>query len=137
MRSHRRVADAQDPLPMDLPAEPQQRRRPQATEEIIAGQALADASSSPAGPRRPLLHRMSSDALASRGWPPGTELLIDPERRPQRGDVALVIDRGRRIVGVFGLQLGRLALHTDAGAHWLGPTAEVLGVVVQADAPLH
>lgn len=84
----------------------------------------------------PLRHRMASDALASRGWPEGTELLVARGRRPRRGDVALVIDRGRRRVGVYGLELGRVALRSDHGSVWLGPTAEVLGVVVQAAPPL-
>lgn len=124
MRSDRRgVQDAE--LPIELPDPAPERRRAQRWTAVGAPT-----------PGAHLLHRLGSDVLASRGWPRGTELLVERGRRPQRGEVALVVDGGRRVVGELGLELGRVALRTDRGWRWLGPQAEYLGVVVQADAPL-
>ncbi|MDT0201677.1 hypothetical protein [Nocardioides sp. AE5] len=83
-----------------------------------------------------LRHRLEDDALASLGWPAGTELLLDPSRRPRRGEVVLAMDGVRRRVGIFEVQLGRAALRTDHGSVWIGRTDRVLGVVRVASAPL-
>ncbi|WP_141013002.1 hypothetical protein [Nocardioides sambongensis] len=124
MRSERSAGDEQGMLPFELevPEAARPRRAARAAPQDVVPV--------------PLRHRMATDALASRGWPEGTELLVARGRRPRRGDVALVIDGGRRRVGVYGLELGRVALRSDHGSVWLGPSAEVLGVVVQVAAPL-
>ncbi|KRA32499.1 hypothetical protein ASD81_13155 [Nocardioides sp. Root614] len=79
--------------------------------------------------------RLRNDALASHGWPAGTELLVDPDRRPRRGQVALVSEGGRLKIGVFDLQLGRGVLRTDRGSVWLGASARFVGVVTLVGAP--
>lgn len=84
----------------------------------------------------PMRCRLRNDALASRGWPAGTELLVDVTRRPGRGDVALVREGGRLKIGVFDRQLGRAVLRTDHGSAWLGDTARFVGVVTLVNAPL-
>ncbi len=80
--------------------------------------------------------RLRNDALASHGWPAGTELLVSTDRRPRRGEVALVREGGRLRIGVLEVQYGRSALRTDQGATLLGSTARMVGVVTVAGAPL-
>ena len=125
MRSEHGSADLQERLPLELGS------------TTPAGERSARASR----PRRNaeaglLRYRLRSDALASRGWPAGTELLIAPGRRPRRGQVALVREGGRLKVGVFEVQLGRAALRSDRGSVWIGASAEYVGVVTLAGAPL-
>lgn len=83
-----------------------------------------------------LVHRMADDSLAERGWPTGTEVVVDPARRSRRGEMVLACDGGLLRVGVLALELGRPALRTDAGVHWLSAGVEFLGVVVDAESPL-
>jgi hypothetical protein len=123
MRSAHR-SEGQDYLPFDLPP----------------GDPVPDdraaAVRRPAGPDR-LRLRLRTDALASRGWPASTELLVEPGgRRPRRGDVVLAREGGRLKVGVFDLQLGRRVLRSDHGSVLLGASAELVGVVTVASAPL-
>lgn len=122
MRSQVRSGEGQERLPFDLAPTP-------------SGEAAPDRAARPEhdGPVR---YRLPSDALASRGWPAGTELLIDPDRRPRRGQVALVREGGRLKVGVFDVELGRAALHSDRGSVWIGASAEIVGVATLAGAPL-
>lgn len=74
--------------------------------------------------------------FASRGWGPGTVLLTQPVRRAARGEMVVVRDGDRVLVGVLGLDVGRRALFTDHGATWLAEGARVTGVVVAAEPPL-
>lgn len=74
-------------------------------------------------------YRLANDALASRGWPAGTELLVTEGRRPVRGDVALVREGPRLRIGVFDVQFGRGVLRTDHGSTILGSGARHVGVV--------
>lgn len=76
-------------------------------------------------------YRLANDALASRGWPAGTELLVTEGRRPVRGDVALVREGPRLRIGVFDVQFGRGVLRTDHGSVILGSAARHVGVVTQ------
>ncbi len=98
------------------------------------------ARSAPVAPARqasgPPTMTLRDDALASYGWPAGTRLTLDPRRRPQRGDLAVVREGTRVSVGIFERQLGRAVLTTDAGSIWLGPGARHVGVATQAQAPL-
>lgn len=80
--------------------------------------------------------RLRNDALASHGWPAGTELVIATDRRPRRGEVALVKEGGRLRIGVLEVRFGRSALRTDHGSTLLGSTARMVGVVAVAAAPL-
>lgn len=121
MRSERR---GQEQLALDFAAPVAERRR------APAGAVLAAQGASR------LRHRVSNDHLVSRGWPAGTVLLVDGARRPRRGELALAVERGRRVVGVYDLELGRPALRHDRGSLWLSPGVDLVGVVVQADAPL-
>jgi len=120
MRSVRGGGAAQESLPLDLPA-PARRPRPKPA-------ARAE--------DEPLRIRLRNDALASRGWPAGTELLVDTARRPRRGEVALVREGGRLRIGVLEVQFGRSALRTDHGASLVGSSARMVGVVTVASAPL-
>ena len=122
MRSARRGVAAQECLPLDLPppVPPAPRERP--------AQLRADGED--------LRIRLRNDALASHGWPAGTELLVSTDRRPRRGEVALVREGGRLKIGVLEIQFGRSALRTDHGATLLGSTARMVGVVTVAGAPL-
>lgn len=126
MRSQRSSGDGQQRLPFDLlPAE--------------SGTAMSarrrSARTRPAAEDR-FRYRLRGDDLASRGWPAGTELLIDRSRRPRRGQVALVSEGGRLKIGVFDVQLGRAALRSDRGSVWIGASARVVGVVTTAGPPL-
>lgn len=124
MRSGRRVDGVQDHLPFDLAS-------------------TADTDDLPERVRRPRVapptdsnrFRLRNDALASHGWPVGTELIVDPAQRPRRGQVALVTEGGRLKIGVFDLQLGRAVLRTDRGSVWLGASARFVGVVTLVGAP--
>ena len=80
--------------------------------------------------------RIGAELAKARGWPAGTEVRIDPHARPGRGDVVLVIEAGRRGAGVYERRFGREVLVSDRGVRWLGPGVEVLGIVVDALAPL-
>jgi hypothetical protein len=80
--------------------------------------------------------RIGAELSAARGWPAGTEVRIDPEARPGRGDVVLVVAGPRRVAGTFERRFGRSVLVNDRGVTWLGPDVEVLGVVVAAAPPL-
>ncbi|MFC5730584.1 MULTISPECIES: hypothetical protein [Nocardioides] len=127
MRSKRGVGEGQECLPFDLPPTRSVGRPDEEVHEPVRP---------PAAPDRVRL-RLRTDALASRGWPAGTELLVEPAgRRPRRGDVVLTREGGRLKVGVFDLQLGRRVLRSDRGSTWLGASAEVVGVVTVAGAPL-
>ncbi|MBM7519965.1 hypothetical protein [Nocardioides nitrophenolicus] len=125
MRSVRGGAAAQECLPLDLPPPepPAARARPAANSP---GRADGD----------DVRIRLRNDALASHGWPAGTELLVSTDRRPRRGEVALVREGGRLKIGVLEIQFGRSALRTDHGATLLGSTARMVGVVTVAGAPL-
>ncbi len=113
---------AQECLPLDLPppVPPAPRERP--------AQVQADGED--------VRIRLRNDALASHGWPAGTELLVSTDRRPRRGEVALVREGGRLRIGVLEIQFGRSALRTDHGSTLLGSSARMVGVVTVAGAPL-
>ncbi len=125
MRSQRASGEGQPRLPLDVrptaPAAPSRRRTTRSRAERDG---------------EPLRYRLRGDELASRGWPTGTELLIDRGRRPRRGQVALVSEGGRLKIGVFDVQLGRAALRSDRGSAWLGASARIVGVAMLAGAPL-
>lgn len=74
--------------------------------------------------------------FASRGWGPGTVLLTQPATQAARGEMVVVRDGDRTLVGVLGLDVGRRALFTDRGATWLAEGARVTAVVVAAEPPL-
>ncbi|GAA3518202.1 hypothetical protein [Nocardioides daeguensis] len=123
MRSVRGGAAAQECLPLELPPPvppPAPRERP--------AQVKADGED--------MRIRLRNDALASRGWPAGTELVVSTDRRPRRGEVALVREGGRLRIGVLEVQFGRSALRTDHGATLVGSAARMVGVVTVAAAPL-
>ncbi|MCR1783264.1 hypothetical protein KVF89_12025 [Nocardioides carbamazepini] len=122
MRSVRGGAAAQECLPLDLPppVTPAPRDRPEAV--------VADGED--------VRIRLRNDALASHGWPAGTELLVSTDRRPRRGEVALVREGGRLRIGVLEVRFGRSALRTDQGATLLSSSARMVGVVTVAGAPL-
>lgn len=124
MRSVRGGVAAQECLPLDLPPPepPAARARPAAAKVVTDGEDVRI--------------RLRNDALASHGWPAGTELLVSTDRRPRRGEVALVREGGRLRIGVLEVQFGRSALRTDHGATLLGSSARMVGVVTVAGAPL-
>ncbi|HWI44330.1 MAG TPA: hypothetical protein VNS81_11985 [Nocardioides sp.] len=126
MRSARASEDQQC-LPFEVPPRAPTARGPE---------ARAGARTTPAAEDAWMRCRLRNDALASRGWPSGTELLIDPDRRPQRGEVALAREGSRLRIGVMDVCRGRVALHNDHGVAWLASTARLVGVVVVASAPL-
>ena len=121
MRSVRGGTAAQECLPLDLPppVPPAPRERPA---------VVADGED--------VRIRLRNDALASHGWPAGTELLVSTDRRPRRGEVALVREGGRLRIGVLEIQFGRSALRTDHGATLLASSARMVGVVSVVAAPL-
>lgn len=80
--------------------------------------------------------RLDGPEFTSRGWPPGTELLLDSRRRPQRGDIVVAEQGSALRIGVFGSQAGRLALRNDLGSIWLTSARQVVGVVTIAEPPL-
>ncbi|MFS3130608.1 hypothetical protein ACLM5J_19560 [Nocardioides sp. Bht2] len=81
--------------------------------------------------------RLEGTEFSSRGWPPGTELLLDTRLRPKRGDVVVAQHGAALRVGVFGSEAGRLAVRNDLGSVWLSSARDVLGVVTIAEPPLH
>lgn len=83
-----------------------------------------------------LVHRLGSDALASRGLPAGTEVLVDPDLLPRRGHLLFVRVDGRLRVGFFEVELGRAVLRSDHGSIWLDRGVEVVGVAVEVSPPL-
>lgn len=129
MRSGRRSVEGQECLPLDLPPPPPAPPAPPVS---------ARARPAPGATREEedVRIRLRNDALASRGWPAGTELVVATDRRPRRGEVALVKEGGRLKIGVLEVQFGRSALRTDHGSTLLGSTARMVGVVVVAAAPL-
>lgn len=84
----------------------------------------------------PPSYRLGSELVATRGWPAGTEVMVDPALRPGRGDVVAVREQHRVRVGVFDRRFGRSVLVTDRGVAWIAPTAELLGVVTLVGAAL-
>ncbi len=72
---------------------------------------------------------LGGELARARGWPAGTEVLLDPARRPQWADVVVVRERGALVAGVVGRQFGRPVLRNDRGVIWIGLGAEVVGVV--------
>lgn len=126
MRSVRRSVEAQDCLPLDLPTPEPAPPRP----------AARRAPAPPVADGEDVRIRLRNDALASYGWPAGTELLVSGERRPRRGEVALVREGGRLKIGVLEVQFGRSMLRTDHGSTLLGSGARMVGVVTVAGPPL-
>lgn len=87
--------------------------------------------------RRHLIrHRLTGNALAAYGWPAGTLLLADPDRRAERGDMVLVLDRNRRLVGRLDRELGRPAVRHGDTTTWLNGIDQVMAVVVSAEPAL-
>lgn len=125
MRSDRSADDGQDTLPFEVAA-------------LEVGEAVDSRPARRVGRAEgPLRHRITSDALASRGLPAGTEVTVaESGRRPVRGDVVLVRSGEQLVVGLFDLRFGRAVLRWDRGGMWLGPTTEVLGIVTAAAPPL-
>jgi hypothetical protein len=121
MRSERPADDGQAVLPFEVPESAGPGPRP-VRRAVDTG---------------PLRHRLTTDALAARGLPAGTEVTAgEPRRRPARGDVVLVRSGEQVVAGVFDLRFGRAVLRWDRGGMWLGPTTEVLGIVTAAEPPL-
>jgi len=79
---------------------------------------------------------LTDDGFARRGWPSGTVLHWEPAARAGRGDLVVVRDGGRQLVGEFALELGRPALRTDTGSTWLAAGARVVGLVTVVEPPL-
>jgi len=86
--------------------------------------------------RHLIRHRLTTDILVAEGWRAGTLLLVDPERRAERGDLVLVLDRNRRLVGRLDRELGRPAVRHGASTTWLTSLDQVMGVVVSAEPSL-
>lgn len=82
------------------------------------------------------MHRLGSDALASLGFPVGTQMIVDTTRKPRRGQILFVRTQGRLKVGVLEVQFGRSVLRSDHGAFWLDPAIEIWGVAIAADPPI-
>ncbi|WP_235734976.1 hypothetical protein [Nocardioides alcanivorans] len=88
-------------------------------------------------PTRHLIrHRLANDDLVEHGWPAGTLLMIDPDRRAERGDMVLVLDRNRRLVGRLDRELGRPAVRHGTATTWLVGLDQIMGVVVAAEPAL-
>lgn len=117
----------QDPLPFAAP-ERSAADRPAPVRRRAAGRHDHDAS--------PPSYRLGAELVVTRGWPAGTEVLVDPGLRPGRGDVVAVREQQRVRVGVFERRFGRSVLVTDQGVGWIGPAAEILGVVTMVGAAL-
>ncbi|WP_157537717.1 hypothetical protein [Nocardioides sp. Root190] len=132
MRSERPADDGQAVLPFEVPGDgatgpDRPSVRPSRSTRAVRGPAVIGA----------LPHRITTDALAARGLPAGTEVTAtESGRRPVRGDVVLVRAGEQAVVGVFDLRFGRAVLRWDRGGMWLGPTTEVLGIVTAAEPPL-
>jgi len=87
----------------------------------------------------PVAVRLGDELAVARGWPAGTEVVIDPSRRPVRGDVVLFRERGVLAAAAVDRQFGRPVLRNDRGVSWIGLGADVVGVVIlvgQALCPL-
>jgi hypothetical protein len=84
----------------------------------------------------PPSYRLGAELVATRGWPAGTEIVVDRRLRPARGDVVAVREHGRVSVGVFDRRFGRSVLLSDRGVAWIGPATEVLGVATVVGAAL-
>lgn len=126
MRSMRRLDEAQTSLPFDVAPHPSAPRPP-------SGGRRAGRRAAPGNDR----HRLVGDSLAHLGLPAGTEVTLEEgPRRPVRGDVILARVGTLVVAGVFDIRFGRAVLRWNGGAVWLGPSTEVLGVVVAAEAPL-
>lgn len=131
MRSERRQWEGQECLPLDLPppeAAPSSTSVPTSARARPAAGAVQEEGD--------LRIRLRNDALASHGWPAGTELVVSTDRRPGRGEVALVREGGRLKIGVLEVSFGRSVLRTDHGPTLLGSTARMVGVVTVVAAPL-
>lgn len=125
MRSAPRPAPDDVGLPFDLP--PERARPVPATATDVA---VPD-------PEPLAWYRVEGTEFTSRGWPAGTELLIDVNRTPQRGDVVLARHGGMLRAGELSHEVGRLAVRSDHGSIWLESAAQVVGVVRVAEPPLH
>jgi len=79
---------------------------------------------------------LRNDDFARRGWRAGTVLHVVRASRGDRGDLVVVRDGDRFLVGFLGLDRGRPALLSDAGSTWLADRARVVGVVTAVEAPL-
>lgn len=121
MRSDPVAAGGQECLPLD--PQPPVRAAPART----SGRRPEDEA---------IRHRMTDDALASIGWPAGTELVLEACTAPRRGQVVLAREGDRLRVGIFDVQLGRAALRTDHGSVWIGHASQVIGAVTVANVPL-
>lgn len=117
----RSVLGEQECLPFEEP--------PRAPAPAVRRPAAAD-------PAQASSYRLGAELVTTRGWPAGTEVLVDGGRRPVRGDVVVVRERGRVGVGVFDRRFGRSVLVSDAGVGWIGPATEVLGVATVVGAAL-
>ncbi len=104
--------------------------------EPAVAPAPAPSSTRRSAPRHLIRHRLADDVLAGSGWAAGTLLLIDPDRRAGRGDMVLVLDRNRRLVGKLDRELGRPAVRHGRGVTWLSSLDQVMGVVVSAEPSL-
>jgi len=120
MRSHGSPGD-QEPLPFIAPP------RVAPSEGPRRVRAVAD---------RPGVVRLGDELAVVRGWPAGTEVIVDPDRRPERGDVLVVREQDALTAGVFDRQFGRPVLRNDRGFSWIGLGAEVVGVVTLVSQPL-
>lgn len=112
------------------------RSRPDAGQAALPFEVETTARRTPAGRRvaeRSVLHRLETGAC---GWPAGTELLVTPRRRLARGDLAVVEEGGRRLVGSYHVRFGRPFVIADREAIWVGPGVRVVGVVTVVSPPL-
>lgn len=78
----------------------------------------------------PVAVRLGDELSVARGWPAGTEVVIDRSRRAVRGDVVLFRERGVLAAATVDRQFGRQVLRNDRGVSWIGLGADVVGVVV-------
>ncbi|WP_154402803.1 hypothetical protein [Nocardioides speluncae] len=105
----------EEPLPFELepgPERPAKQPRP------------------PRAVRVPVAVRIGDELAVARGWPAGTEVVIDRSRRAVRGDVVLFRERGVLAAATVDRQFGRPVLRNDRGISWIGLGADVVGVVV-------
>lgn len=136
VRSTTRPAVQEAPLPLGLPAEETQpaaqpRRKPAGEGTSRRGRRPTKRS---AGAE--FAHRLGSDALASLGFPAGTQMIVDTTQKPRRGQILFVRTQGRLKVGVLEVQFGRSVLRSDHGTFWLDPASEIWGVATAADPPI-
>ncbi len=95
-----------------------------------------DARRAPDPADQPVVVRLGDELARARSWPAGTEVVVVPIRRPERGDVLVVDERGRRRAGIFDRRFGRPVVCNDHGVAWIGPGSVVVGVVTQVGPPL-